>query len=285
MNVKQAANVLELLEYFAEHRQPASLAEIARHFDWPRSSTFNLLGTLASRGFLYEPMARGSYYPSPLWSGLVRQIESADPIPMQLHRLLETLQQKTGETAVLAAATGAFAVFVDSVESSHAVRYAARPGKMVPLHVTATGRALLSQMSEADRAKVLRRAAFERYTPTTLMSVAAVEKEIRRSLERGWFEGNAEFTADLGGVALPLAMPHRQFAVLVAGPMFRLKNRAAELAAVLRAEVARHVGGTPDVDAPRRVGVRGARAAAKRVEAPAKRASTRTISGARPPRA
>jgi IclR family transcriptional regulator, acetate operon repressor len=267
VNVKQAANVLELLEYFAEHRQPASLAEIARHFDWPRSSTFNLLGTLASRGFLYEPMARGSYYPSPLWSGLVRQIESADPIPQQLHRLLETLQQKTGETAVLAAASGAFAVFVDAVESSHAVRYAARPGKMVPLHVTATGRALLSQMSEADRTKVLRRAAFERYTPTTLMSVAAVEKEIRRSVERGWFEGNAEFTADLGGVALPLAMPHRQFAVLVAGPMFRLKNRSAELAAVVRAEVARHLRVSPGVDVTRGGAARDGRAVAKRAAA------------------
>lgn len=238
MNVKQAANVIELLEFFARHRQPASLAEIARHFDWPRSSTFNLLGTLAARGFLYEPMARGSYYPSPLWGGLVRQIESADPVPLQLHQLLESLQKRTGETAVLAVASGANAVFVDSVESHQAVRYAARPGKLVPLHVTATGRALLSQMTPTDRAKVLHRASFERHTPTTLMSVAAVEKEIRRSIDRGWFEGNGEFTVDLGGVALPLALPHRQFAVLVAGPMFRVKDRTRELAAILRDELA-----------------------------------------------
>jgi DNA-binding IclR family transcriptional regulator len=52
VKVKQAANVLELLAFFAQHRRPASLAEIAKHFEWPRSSTFNLLGTLASRGFL-----------------------------------------------------------------------------------------------------------------------------------------------------------------------------------------------------------------------------------------
>ena len=76
-------------------------------------------------------------------------------MPDALHQLLETLQARTGETAVLAVASGANAVFVDSVESRQAVRYAARPGKMVPLHVTATGRALLSQMTPADRAKVL----------------------------------------------------------------------------------------------------------------------------------
>jgi DNA-binding IclR family transcriptional regulator len=239
--VKQAANVLDLLEFFAQHKQPASLAEIARHFEWPRSSTFNLLGTLASRGYLYEPKARGAYYPSPLWASLIQQIESADPIPQQLHQMLESLQQKTGETAVLAVASGAYAVFVDSVESPHAIRYTAKPGKMVPLHVTATGRALLSQMTLPERSTILRRANFERYTASTLMSVAAVEKEIKRSIERGWFEGNAEFTADLGGVALPLKMPHRQFAVLVAGPTFRVKARSEELAGIMHKEVSRHV--------------------------------------------
>jgi DNA-binding IclR family transcriptional regulator len=96
-------------------------------------------------------------------------------------------------------------------------------------------------MTPADRASILRRATFERYTPTTLMSVAAVEKEIKKSIERGWFEGNAEFTTDLGGIAVPLKMPHRQFAVLVAGPMFRVKARSAELAKIMTREIARHL--------------------------------------------
>lgn len=242
MNVKQAANVLDLLEFFAKHRRPATLAEVSKHLEWPRSSTFNLLGTLASRGYLYEPRSRGGFYPSPLWTSLLTQIEGAEPIPEQLREMLRVLVQRTGETAVLAAASSSYAVFVDVAESPHAVRYTASPGKLVPLHVTATGRALLSQMSPAERATVLRRATFERYTPTTLMSVAAVEKEIQRSLERGWFEGNAEFTHDLGGVSLPLKMPHRQFAVLVAGPMFRLKGRSEELAKAIAEEVDRHVG-------------------------------------------
>jgi DNA-binding IclR family transcriptional regulator len=244
VNVKQSSNVLDLLEFFATHRRPASLAEIAKHFEWPRSSTFNLLGTLAGRGYLYEPKARGGYYPTPLWSTMVQQIENADPIPQQLHGLLETLVRETGETAVLAAASGACALFVDSVEAPHAIRYTAQPGQLIPLHVTATGRALLSQMAPADRASILRRATFERYTPTTLMSVAAVEKEIKKSLERGWFEGNAEFTTDLGGVAVPLKMPHRQFAVLVAGPMFRVKARSAELANIMTREITRHLAGS-----------------------------------------
>lgn len=250
MNVKQAANVLELIEFFAQHRRPATLAEVSKHFDWPRSSTFNLLGTLASRGYLYEPRARGGYYPSPKWLTLLQQIERAEPIPEQFSALLRTLAERTGETAVLAATSGPCAVFVDAVESSHAIRYTASPGKLVPLHVTATGRALLSMLSPADRTSVLRRATFERYTPTTLMSVAAVEKEIQRSLQRGWFEGDAEFTTDLGGFAMPLHMPHRHFALLVAGPMFRIKSRGSELAGIIGEEIRAHLGALVSDAAP-----------------------------------
>ncbi len=242
MNVKQAANVLDLIEYFAQHRQPATLAEVAKHLAWPRSSTFNLLGTLASRGYLYEPRARGGYYPSPKWLSLLQQIERAEPISELFRALLQALVARTGETAVLAATSGPHAVFVDAVESPYAIRYTAQPGKLVPLHVSATGRALLSLLTPADRASVLRRATFERYTPSTLMSVAAVEKEIDRSLQRGWFEGAAEFTADLGGVALPLPMPHRHFALLVAGPMFRVKARSSELAEMMASEIKNHLG-------------------------------------------
>jgi DNA-binding IclR family transcriptional regulator len=242
MIVKQAANVLDLLEFFAKHRQPASLGEIAKAMGWPRSSTFNLLGTLAARGYLYEPRARGGFYPSPLWSTLLQKIESAEPIPEQLRQLLRALVARTGETAFLAAASSSSAVYVDVAESPQSIRYTAAPGKLVPLHVTATGRALLSQMSGAERAAVLRRATFERYTPNTLMSVAAVEKEIQKSLERGWFEGNAEYTADLGGVSLPLRLPHRQFAITVAGPMNRLRDRAAEIARIVQEEISRNAG-------------------------------------------
>lgn len=230
MTVKQAANVLDLIEFFAEHRRAATLAEIARHFDWPKSSAFKLLGTLVERGYLYEPRAKGGYYPAPLLAEMAGRIEAAQPIPAELHALLEALVRKTGETAVLAAASGAQALFLDAVESPNAIRYTAQRGKTVPLHVTATGRALLSQMSAEDRASVLRKARFDRHTEGTLMDAAAVETEIERSMARGWFLGNAEFTPGLGGVAVALKLPGRHLAVLVAGPMFRVQQQTDSLA-------------------------------------------------------
>jgi len=241
MDVRQVVNVLELLEFFAERGRPASLAEVAKHFGWPRSSAFNLLGTLVNRGYLYEPRAREGYYPSPSWGPMIQRIDRAAPVPTELQNLIVSLCDKTNETTALVGISGMHAVFIATAESQQAIRYAAPVGKLVPIHATATGRALLSQLSEQERASILRRAIFERYTQTTLLSVDAVENEIAQSLQRGYFEGVGEFTHDLGGIALPLNLPNRHLALLVAGPVTRVHPRRQEILNLMQGEISRHL--------------------------------------------
>ncbi len=242
MLVKQAAHVVELLELFARLGRPAGLAELAQQLGWPRSSAFKLLGTLVELGFLYEPRARGGYYPTPRWLELAQAVAQAQPLPPSLGRVLDDARRRTGETAVLAAPAGPHAVFLQVVESAHAVRYAAGAGKRVPIHATATGRALLSLYGPAERATLLSRIRYERYTDATLMSARDVEDDIAASIVRGWFESVGGFTPDLGGVAVPLRLEGRRFAVLVAGPAARVGGRHEALARALHASIAAHLG-------------------------------------------
>jgi DNA-binding IclR family transcriptional regulator len=185
MRVKQAANVLDILEFFARERRAASLAELSTHFGWPRSSTFNLISTLVERGFLYEPKPRGGFYPTPRWLALAEEIAEAEPLPEPARALLRDLAAETGETVWIAAHSGQHAVLMSVIQSAQAVRYTAEPGRRVPLHGTASGQAIMSQMSAAQVAGILRRAVFERFGPGTPMSVEEVEESIRSSLERG----------------------------------------------------------------------------------------------------
>ena len=59
MSVHQAAKMLELLEFFARQRKPATLAELSAGLGWPRSSTFSLMQTLA-RAATCTSRARGA---------------------------------------------------------------------------------------------------------------------------------------------------------------------------------------------------------------------------------
>ena len=77
--------------------QPATLAEIADHFGWPRSSTFNLLAALSEKGYLYEPRPRAGFYPTPRWLAMARMISEVEPLPPWTHTLISDLSAETGE--------------------------------------------------------------------------------------------------------------------------------------------------------------------------------------------
>ena len=242
MLVKQAANVLELLEYFAREQKTASLADLCAHFGWPRSSTFNLIQTLVERGFLYEPKARGGFYPTGRWLALAQEIASAEPLPKAALALLRDLAETTGETIWIAAPSGQHAVLLSVIQSAQAVRYTAEPGKRVPIHGTASGQAIMSQMSAAQIAAILRKAVFERFGPGTSMSVEEVEQSIAESLRRGWFRSASAFSRDLGGISVPLVLGGRLFSVTVAGPLFRIESRMEDTAIEIHRAIARQLG-------------------------------------------
>ncbi|QDX27526.1 IclR family transcriptional regulator [Sphingomonas suaedae] len=231
--VRQAANALEILEYFARRLKPATPAEMADDLGWPRSSTFKLVGTLAGMGWLYEPRTRGGYYPSPRWLVLAQAVTNAEPLPEKYQTLARDLMEATGETAAISAPAGIFATFVDVAESRQPVRYFAQVGDRVPIHATSAGRALLSLMPRAEREKLYRKIDFVAYAPTTPASPEAVEARLAEAEAMGWHQSNTEYTPDLAGVAMPLPGSDRLLSVVVVGPVSRCLERRAEMAAVV----------------------------------------------------
>lgn len=240
MIVRQAAYVLEIFEYFSQIRQPATMADIAEHFGWPRSSTFNLLSTLAEKGYLYEPRPRAGYYPTPRWLALAKIISEVEPLPAWTHALIAELSAASGETAAIAAPAGTMAVFIDVVESNAAIRYFAQIGHRIPIHASSSGRALLLQYSLEERNTLYRKIEFKQYGPNTPISIDAVETELRKSSERGYCQSFADFSQDLLGIAQPLPIGGRRLSVVVAGPEFRMGTKMPEVAAIMTSSIKRH---------------------------------------------
>jgi IclR family transcriptional regulator, acetate operon repressor len=241
MIVRQAANVLDLLEYFAQEKAPLSLAEISAAMRWPRSSTFNLLTTLAQRGFLYEPRPRGGYYPSPRWSWLLQGIAETDLLSDGLRNAVQEVATTSGETAAITAPSGTNFVFLHVVESTAAIRFSAQVGHQMPIHTTAGGRALLAQYSTRERAMVLKKVKFDKQAPRPLACADQVEAEIKRAAVRGWHENFGGVAPDLCGVALPIGVLGRRLSVVIGGPTNRMRARIPQIAAMLKRAFKRHV--------------------------------------------
>ena len=79
MLVRRVEDVLELLEFYAEFQKPATISEVSQHFGWPRSSTFNILTTMSSRGYLYESGGKGQYYPTSRLFRVAQSINAGAP--------------------------------------------------------------------------------------------------------------------------------------------------------------------------------------------------------------
>lgn len=234
MQVRQAANVVDLLEFFAQRGAPATLAEIADGMGWPRSSTFNLVGTMVDKGFFYEPRQRGGYYPSPRWLSVSQNISANDPLPDSIRHLVERVGVATGETTAIGTISGLSVIFLYVVESHQPIRYNAEVGTAVPLHASSAGRAILAQLTETEREVYYRKLTFEKYSDTTPMSIQRIEDDLKDAEIRGYHQSESEFIADLVGVALPLPFVNRRLSIVVAGPVSRCLERRQETAQTIR---------------------------------------------------
>jgi len=243
MKVRQAANVVELLEYFATRGEPATLAMIADDLGWPRSSTFNLIGTLVEAGFFYEPHQRGGYYPSPRWLSLSQDIAERDPLPDTIRQLVDRIGVDTGETAAVGSVSGLSVIFLHVRQSRQPIRYNAEVGTTVPIHASSVGRAILSQMTRVERDALYRKLTFEKYSEATPMSIQRIETDIAEAEARGYHQSHSEFIADLAGIAVPLPYGGRRLSIVVAGPVSRCLTRRPQIAQAVRSALLQLGGG------------------------------------------
>jgi DNA-binding IclR family transcriptional regulator len=242
MNVKTAGRTLDLFEAFARERKPLSLSQLARAIDVPVSSCFGIVRTLEARGYLYEVKARGGFYPTKLLFEHARAIASHDPLVERFVPMLEKLRDQTGETVIMGKRLDRQAIYLEVLESPHSIRYSPQIGEFKPLHASATGKALLGGMTPQSRNELLARMKFVKVTPHTITSRAALEADLEKGKERGWYLTKGENIADLMAIAVPVAVNGETYSVALAGPMNRMEGEAkrhAKLLTELRASVER----------------------------------------------
>lgn len=234
MNVKTALRVIEIIETFARERRPLSLSELARLLAVPASSCLALIRTLTSQGYLYETARRQGYYPTSRLLAMAQQIARHDPVLDRVHDTMNELREATGETVVIGKLDGQSVVYLDVLESPHAIRYIATAGDHRALHANSIGKALLSVLNAAEREALLAQLPFPRFTPRTLQSAAELEADIARARERGCFVNLSESMPDVGALAWPVRLSGECYGISIAGPVYRIEPQLERYAAMLR---------------------------------------------------
>jgi DNA-binding IclR family transcriptional regulator len=233
--VKTAARTLDLFEVFAAARGPLTLTDLAQRIGSPISSCHALVRTLQARGYVYVLDARKRVYPTKRLLAIAEEIAEHDPVLERLSPILDALLKGTGETVILGKRQGDRVTYLDVLEGSHTLRYAASPGDTKPLHSSAIGKAMLGALTPPERDKLLARIELPRVTDRAITDRAALVEDLEGSLQRGYFMTRGENVADVMAISIMRRVADEPYGIAVAGPATRLEMQFDSILAALGA--------------------------------------------------
>ena len=134
--------VLHALEAFDEETPQMTTDALARRLALSFAEAARLRDALLREGLLVEE--DGVLRVGLRLTQLARQLPELDELRRRVRPTLVRLRDETGETANLIVRNGDHGLYVDQVESRHALRHAGWTGQQIPL-TGATGAALLGQ--------------------------------------------------------------------------------------------------------------------------------------------
>jgi IclR family KDG regulon transcriptional repressor len=197
--VVKAFSVLEAL---ANSDKPSRITDLALELGLAKSNTHRLLKTLEALGYVRQRSEDGLYEASlRLWETGVKVLSRLDLREIARPWLL-SLAKETGETVHLSRFDNGEAVYLDKIESTHAVRAYTQIGGRSPAYATATGKALLAHQSEAIIASVATN--LIAFTPRTLIDENALRTHLAAVRRNGYATNLGEWRASVYGLGAPI---------------------------------------------------------------------------------
>lgn len=232
-----AIRLFALLELIASKDRFVSLQGLVEETDLPKPTLHRMLSQLESAGLLVR-QADGRHYGT--GTRLRRFAEGLLLNAAQhgaRHAVLAHLVDEIGESCNVTALSGNEVVYLDRVETPEPLRFYLHAGSRVPIHASASGKMIVSQLGAAQRRKLLGHAQLRRYTPNTLTELDALEAEFARVRTGGYALDDEEYLPGLvcAAVLVPAGERRSNMCVAVQAPVMRLTtDRAVDLLPSLR---------------------------------------------------
>jgi DNA-binding IclR family transcriptional regulator len=222
MSMKIAHRTLDCFEVFLRVGRPLTLTELAAELDSPMSSTFALIKVLRERGYLYSLGGRAGVYPTRKMLAAAEAIAAHDPIAAMFGPALARLRDATEETVVLSKRQDDSVVYLIVANGPRIVRFTADPGRIVSIHTSASGKALLGALDDARLDDTLAGLVLARRTPATITDRRKLRADIKEGQRRGYQVAMGENVDDVMAIASTVAVGGEPFAIAVAGPIQRM---------------------------------------------------------------
>lgn len=241
MTIAAVERALKMLEALAGEPGGIDLGVLSARLDLPVSATHRLLATLTERGFVSQDAATGAYGLTLKLAQLAFRDLDLRGLPDAGQIVLDALAHRTREYCRLAVVEDENLVWIARAQGATAgLRYDPPMGAEIVLHATATGKAWLASLPEADALRIVCARGFQAGGPNALSDVDALRSHLAETRQRGVALAVEE--GEIGTVAMAVvfrAGPAPDAAIAgtlsVAGPMPRMsEERRGPIAQALR---------------------------------------------------
>jgi DNA-binding IclR family transcriptional regulator len=213
------ARAVALLKVFSDAQPEWRLTDLARAAHLHKATAHRLLATLEREGMVVRDAAREHYRLGPEASDL-RAVAAPE---------LQALAAANGETATLEVPVGGDMLILDEVAGGALLGAVPEIGTRWPIHATSTGKALLALLPTQLRRDYLR-TRLTRHTDRTIVSAAALERELDRIRRKGFAVAAEEL--ERGYLAIGAAVRDHDgrpvAAISLGGPRLRFPTTRVE---------------------------------------------------------
>lgn len=203
-SVPAVDRAIDLLRVLAEARDPLPLAELSERTGSSRSTVFNTLATLHAHGFVQKDDRYKTYRLGVALFELGNAYLAGVSLVPAFYEQARKLVEVCGETVKLVIRDERDVVYLGKLEGSHSVRLVARVGTRMPAHLTAVGKVLLAQLSDAALHELYRDYHFPLHTPNAVMGVEELLSRLAPVREAGHAYDNEESSVGVCCVAAPI---------------------------------------------------------------------------------
>jgi IclR family acetate operon transcriptional repressor len=203
--VQLVTRTLRVLRHLGDHSQGESLNDLAAALHIPSPTLHRLLTVLISEDFVVRS-ADKRYALGPAALSLAN---GARPLTEVARAHLQELARMTQETVFVTELIGDRAVCVALVEGTRPLRLFVRVGQELPMHAAASARAILSQLPDADVARLIGTGPLTSFTPDTPSDLDEVRSHLEVLRARGYDVCDQELDLDVIAISAPIVTAGR----------------------------------------------------------------------------
>jgi len=201
--VQAVVLALQILEYLSEQRRDIGVTTLAQALGTTKSRIYRHLRTLVQQGYIVQSLDSDRYQVGSRLVRLGRTVNENLDLARAAHSTLVDLRDLLGHFTVVSEIEADGIRVLATVPGKSSIQIGVKQGSLLAFHSSAQGKVALAFGPDRLRAKVFR-SRLDLLTPATIVSPAALRKEIDQVRGRGYAVAPNETAIGLNALAAPI---------------------------------------------------------------------------------